>query len=552
MPYLALPRRSGGTFQLPVPGYARVRARRRSFARCTGRVRFLAVLQGFSYGLNTEMGMILDMVVGRLREVTGHEGRRSGDYIRFPHPLSQGKDTRFSLAIKEMPDGSVSLISHKPSYTYADVLDALGLRYSDLKNRSGDMGSYRGSRIVARYTYVKPLLSPVAEVLRTDAKDFPCEWYKRGEMPLYEAHLVKECSELGREIWLVEGEKDAEALLEVGHYATTQAGGSSRRLSSSHIASLKGVSMVNIIIDCDEVGEKRARNCFTDLTAADIPCRVWAPAAGKDISDHLSAGGTVDTLVRRLDLEEVQGLPVQQALRSDADGVNFVVEPYIRVGKMTLLVSAPGVGKTSLSICIAAMVSRGEGPISDNIKRGRTLYIGTGEEDTDSLSAVYFANGGLPEGLLISNEPSSGMTPEWLRLLEATIKKYSISLVIIDALQYFVTQVCNINDARVNEVLNAYQAMLGRTGCAGLNITHARKSGRANPGEDEPANIEKAVGSIQIPASHREVLYARKIDERGSVLVTAEKGSMLVQKGKPFEFYRRTDAATGLPILVFE
>ncbi|MFA6076033.1 MAG: DUF3987 domain-containing protein [Negativicutes bacterium] len=135
------------------------------------------------------------------------------------------------------------------------------------------------------------------------------------EQVIYNLHQVAEAAKLSKEIWFVEGEKDADSLGGLGLIATTSGGvGTWSKRSESFAADIKGVSCVNIIADNDTVGRKYVAEVASDLNAAGINVkyielpgiseietakgkRKGVDENGADVSDWLAAGHTLEELL---------------------------------------------------------------------------------------------------------------------------------------------------------------------------------------------------------------------------------------------------------------
>ena len=92
-------------------------------------------------------------------------------------------------------------------------------------------------------------------------------------------------------VYFVEGEKDAETLRKLGLTATTTSGGAGKS-KLTDMSPLRGRE-VAIIADRDDVGREHARTVAGVLgQATTVEC-----TKGKDITEHLANGGTLDELV---------------------------------------------------------------------------------------------------------------------------------------------------------------------------------------------------------------------------------------------------------------
>lgn len=121
--------------------------------------------------------------------------------------------------------------------------------------------------------------------------------YSLGDTPkvLYNLPAILRAKTDGEPIWLVEGEKDANRLIDMGLHATTMPGGAGKWLDI-HTESLRG-ALVEIVADNDEVGIKHARMVHGELAAAGCDAQIWICPSGKDISDFLNSGGKIDDIL---------------------------------------------------------------------------------------------------------------------------------------------------------------------------------------------------------------------------------------------------------------
>lgn len=97
----------------------------------------------------------------------------------------------------------------------------------------------------------------------------------------------------GREVHVVEGEKDVEALHRSGHIATCNSGGA-KGWRDELADSLAGATLVTIWQDKDEPGREWARQVAASLTERSTPHRIVEALTGKDAWDHIAAGHAVE------------------------------------------------------------------------------------------------------------------------------------------------------------------------------------------------------------------------------------------------------------------
>jgi hypothetical protein len=112
---------------------------------------------------------------------------------------------------------------------------------------------------------------------------------------LYRLPELNDAISKGEPVWLVEGEKDVDTLMDLGIFATTMDSGAGK-WEQSYTDTLSN-AYVEIIADNDDVGRLHAMHVSERLLAAGARgCNIWVSKHGKDITDHLTAGKTFDDL----------------------------------------------------------------------------------------------------------------------------------------------------------------------------------------------------------------------------------------------------------------
>lgn len=123
--------------------------------------------------------------------------------------------------------------------------------------------------------------------------------YSLGDTPkvLYNLPAVLEAARSGDVVWLVEGEKDADTITELGGVATTMPGGAGKWLDI-HTEALVGAE-VYLIRDNDNAGIDHALKVHEALTERGVDITLCAPPLDhKDVTDFVEAGGDlVDLLI---------------------------------------------------------------------------------------------------------------------------------------------------------------------------------------------------------------------------------------------------------------
>jgi 5S rRNA maturation endonuclease (ribonuclease M5) len=120
---------------------------------------------------------------------------------------------------------------------------------------------------------------------------------------LYNLPMVASARNNGETIWVVEGEKDADTLIERGITATTMPGGAGKWLDI-HTEALAGANVI-VVADNDDVGKKHALDVSSKLRDAECTVELKIANGVKDVTDLLNAGGTLDDLVAFTEVDAV-------------------------------------------------------------------------------------------------------------------------------------------------------------------------------------------------------------------------------------------------------
>lgn len=235
----------------------------------------------------------LQVVLDRLPKAT-----RRGHGWQAPCPAHD--DRQPSLSVTEGSDGAVLLHCHA-GCTPEAVVEAMGLRMADLypARKTKSLG-----RVVVTYPYTDTTGTLLYEVVRYDPKGFKQRrpdgsggwtWNLEGvRRVLYRLPEVLGAVREGKTVYVVEGEKDVDNLRSLGLVATCNAGGAGKWLPD-YSDTLRGADVV-IIPDKDTPGRKHGAQVSQALHGVASRVRVVVVPQGKDASDWLAAGGTLQDL----------------------------------------------------------------------------------------------------------------------------------------------------------------------------------------------------------------------------------------------------------------
>lgn len=337
--------------------------------------------------------------------------RKSGGQYLAKCPAHE--DGNASLTVKRGADGRILLHCHA-GCSFAEITAALGVTAGQLfpasPNRRVD--GPQTEKHVATYTYVDTDGAPVFQVLRFDVfnaegvrvdKTFKqkrhvgggeYEWGMTGvRRVLYRLPELIEAVAMGRTIYVVEGEKDADRLWAEGLAAATAAGGASAPWLPSYSETLMGASVI-VLPDNDEPGRKHDAKVTAALTGIAGSVRTVAlpglPEHG-DVSDYLDAGHTIADLQRIS--EEPPAPAVSPFLTArqieQLPPPRFLVHDMIPEGGLSEIHGPPGSGKSFFALCMACDISLGIPFLGRPVKQGPVVYVAA--EGTAGLGARFRA-----------------------------------------------------------------------------------------------------------------------------------------------------------------
>jgi hypothetical protein len=336
-------------------------------------------------------------------------GEVSGREVLAPGPNHSAKDR--SLAVRfdpAAPDGFVvhSFSGDDPLQCKDHVRSKLGIKWEPKPQaaRSSIVRmQQRASSQVAKktpageYVYRDRDGHPYLRVKRTADKQFYQQHWngsawingapKGPKIPYRLPELLQAEHET---VLIVEGEKDADALAELGLIATTNAGGAEKWPEDLN-QYFRGRD-VYILPDNDETGERHAAKVLESLATVAREIRIvrlpGLPEKG-DVSDWLAAGGTADELARLMETTtQMEGDGGQSLIVSSADFIaGFVPPDYLIDGlvqrRFVYSLTAPtGTGKTAIALLLTACVALGRSVGEYQLDRGRVLYL-AGENPDD-------------------------------------------------------------------------------------------------------------------------------------------------------------------------
>lgn len=323
------------------------------------------------------MSEAFERICSELESRTGYAPK--GSAVRKKGRCPAHTDETASLSVRDDLEAGLVGVTCFAGCSFDDIVKALDLQRGDF--REGSSRTPRKpverpesvdpviGREVARYAYVDQDGRPLYYNVRFEPKTFRMagpDGVIRGlpknlkRVP-YRLPEVIAAVEAGKPIYWVEGEKDADRLADLGHVATTSAGGANTPVDPSWADYFRNAIVISIA-DKDKSGRNYARAVGKVLINAVASWRAVEPATPQhksDVSDHLSAGYGLADLVP-LPLRSVRRTrwTISAVLDTKPEPLNWVLPGVIPEG-LTLLVGAPKAGKSWFNLNLLISMASG-------------------------------------------------------------------------------------------------------------------------------------------------------------------------------------------------
>ncbi len=344
--------------------------------------------------------------------------------------------------------------------------------------------------------------------------------YPNGK-PLYRLHDLASRSD--EPLIVVEGEWCTDALAKVGVLATT-----SGAADSAGKADWKSLAGRNVMIwpDNDESGQRyanaagevlRALGCtvrFVEVAALNLPAKGdavdWLKMNPQATKADIFALPTIGLPTLP---ENQNGVSLIRASDLKPEPIRWLWDGWLACGKLHVLAGAPGTGKTTIALALAATVTvGGRWPDGSRSEPGNVL-IWSGEDDPkDTLlprllaagadsSRVFFVGDVRAEDETRSFDPARDM--QALQIEAARIG--DVRLMIVDPVVNAVAGDSHKN-GEVRRALQPLVELSAKLDVAALGISHFSKG---TAGRDP---VERVTGSIAFGALPRVVMATAKIE----------------------------------------
>lgn len=183
----------------------------------------------------------------------------------------------------------------------------------------------------------------------------------------------------------------------------------------------------------------------------------------------------------------------------EKEAINWLWEPYIAQGKITILEGDPGTGKSYLTLAIAAAISNGKRlPEQHKPISGKTLLLSGEDGPADTIRPRLDAVGADVGEIWAINQPVV-MDDEGVEEIEEQINKIKPKLVIVDPLNTYLADVDTHKASETRVAMHRIYKLAERTGVAILCIRHFTKSSREK-------SLYRGQGSIEMAAVARSII----------------------------------------------
>ena len=245
-----------------------------------------------------------------------------------------------SLAVSRGKDGECLVYCHRGMCNAEKIFQSVGLNLVKdgfVPKDKPIETKKKTKKLVKTYTYRDEDGNVLYEKLRYRVEDGSKSFAHRRPDPtspgnyiynlkdtrkvLYRLPEVIAAIAAGEDIWVVEGEKDADIIYErYGIPATTMTNGANS-WDPSYTLTLAGAKAVHVLADNDDVGKLHAISVCHELRAAGVEAMAWVSKHAKDAYDHIQAGHEIEAgSLTELTDNDIPETVVIEDIKDDEDG----------------------------------------------------------------------------------------------------------------------------------------------------------------------------------------------------------------------------------------
>jgi RecA-family ATPase len=499
--------------------------------------------------------MTFQQILSRLQNI-----RKNGTGYTAKCPAH--KDEKNSLSLSEKSDKIIlNCFAH---CTVNEICTALDIKIKDLffesnqqNKQIGEKHTYKSNaakKIVAVYPYTDERGELLYENVRFEPKDFRQRHYDENGKEVWSLNGARrvpyrlpeliEAVKNGADVWLCEGEKDADNLRSLGLTAS-----SFKNWKSEFNQYLK-TAHVCLIQDHDKAGLKQATDALkllsenvASLKMLDLFQNELLPEKhGKDFTywfeNEKQNGLSNDEITERLcifadnadawqlneqeftetiqEIESTEKLSKLSPLRTvklsevNAEEIIWLWKPFIAIGAFAIIEGAEGEGKTFITLAIATTTGIGKGfPMmsdEEHLEPANVVLMSAEDSLAHTIKPRLDAMNAPCESIIAIDEPFT-LDRNGIIRLGMVLAEFAPKLVIIDPLFSYTGKVNLDRDNEIRSVTSELTRLAEKYECAIVGIRHIGKS----KGMGDPRNA--GLNGIGWRASARSVLLVGKNPE---------------------------------------
>ena len=423
------------------------------------------------------MDEALDLVLGKLQGVA----KRGGYWMARCPAHDDGKS---SLSVARGTEQPVVFKCHA-GCRQDEIIAALGLPADVIskprEQRDRDEWTPHGPAI-AVYDYADEHGDLLFQVLRTADKQFPQrhkspegKWvWRTGGVRKVPYRLPKLIAAVaaGERVYVVEGEKDVQSVERAGAVATCSPGGAGK-WRDEYDSYFTGADVI-IVADRDQPGRDHAADVLAHLRDLAKSAVIAEAAEGKDVTDHLDAGHSLDELAPLRPASRALAVIDLEPATEHIDPPSLICGDLLYLGGVHTLSGPPDCGKTTLACWwMLECVRRG----------GRVLFLDE-EGGREVVSEKFQALGARPgERIGYAAFPGRSWTTADLAMLSDVLTERRPDMVAWDSSAAFLAR-AGLDENAAADVTGFYARVLTPAArlhnAAVLVIDHDTKNGEAS------------------------------------------------------------------------
>jgi putative DNA primase/helicase len=357
---------------------------------------------------------------------------------------------------------------------------------------------------------------------------------RAASLPLYGIEYLRDAGPTDAVI-VTEGEKAADALRARGFLALGTVTGAEGVPGDDTLRPLVGRSVI-LWPDADEPGQKHMRRIAERLATlghGDVRMINWPDAPrGGDAADFRGSDDDLAALIQSC-APCVPSAPHSESGTHGAheprivrladvtpEPVDWLAEPYIAIGKVTLLEGDPGVGKSHVSLAIATAVAAGRGFPGMAQREPAPVLLLSAEDGLGDTIRPRLDGMSADVSRVFALDGPVTLDDAGFDFLDAQIGRLSPLLVIVDPIVAYLGGRVDLHRANeVREVTSRLAKLAERHGCAIVAVRHLTKSTAGR-------GIYRGIGSIDLTAAARSVLLVGADPETGERGVVQIKNNL--------------------------